>query len=350
LTGVSQVRVTQEELDQFWEEFNRYGLGVSGHFMVEAMAPGGTTAEHFVQFKPKWQRKKVLGVSYVKAQKFLEKADEVFQAREATLRFTKYVADRKRGDGMTPEEAQYEKKALIRYDFSAPGDQLLRSTIMPFWMFRKGTLMSFYHALLNNKALALMVFGLPQVGAFLWNNLFFPDEEDKLQNDKRSSKKYIARQFHLFTGLKSFTGSYDDAGNPIMADVLLFDQLPSDELMRMVGVMDMMEAARQYRMGMIGAGELAFRLPASLMTGPAMSLWEIFGGPLKTALEIPINLNLFYNVPIWRDRDPWPTATSAKHGSEREYAGRFVLFQDFANDSRHPTRDWNAYDLGGCER
>jgi hypothetical protein len=231
----------------------------------------------------------------------LAQADELFQVREATLRWTKYIADRERG--LSPEVAQYEQKVLIRYDWASPMDQLLRNSILPFWMWKKGLAISVWGAFRRNPAWALAFVTLPHLGAWLWNWLFFPDEEDRLQADKRGSKKYIARQTHFFTGTKWPTGKKDEFGKDIMADVLMFDQLPDDEVLRSLGILKFEDIARRWMRDEIDGTEALARTIFALPSAMGEEILEAVG-PVKMPAELHTNLNWFYRVPIYHDSDP----------------------------------------------
>jgi len=293
--GKKKRLLTNNELQKYWDE------GIEADtFQGQIWTEGLGISER--ELKTKFMKdsvkrrfgevKEAIGITSV-----LDKFDDVARLREAKLRFATYSY--LRGIKGLSKEAAHEEvgKTLINYNHFTPFEKKwFVNGFIPFYSFRKGnletTIQQFKEGNKRQRAFIIGTMLTSTLGVSLYNYLYAPDDEEKLQNDP--NKKYIADNFHLATPY------FDDNGNRIY----LYDQNWNDDISRIFNINGGIATARKVINNQLSVPEAIGEFGWNLTKGNFDDIIQNMTPLLSTPFEYATNRNFYYGFPIYKEDDP----------------------------------------------
>lgn len=283
-----------EQLDGVYKEAVEQGelfglLGTEAYAVSERMLKNTFTKEGIR--KRVGEVKEGMGLS-----KALDKFDQVSTAREAIPRFQLYAYLRL-VEGQTRAKAHAEVgKTLINYNEFTPFEKTWMSGFAyPFWSWRKGNIETTTRSLKEGTtAQRTRIIGSIAASSLLptiWNYWIDPGAEEKLQNDK--SKRYIADNLHINTGLK------DGNGNPIY----IYDQTWSDDITRFTNIQGLIDKGIKINADQLGVGQAILDYGLETVGTDVSDIIQEVNPNIKMPFEVVANKGFYYGYPIYKDGD-----------------------------------------------
>ncbi|MCL4419866.1 hypothetical protein M1146_07300, partial [Patescibacteria group bacterium] len=291
---VSKEKFSMEQLGGIYKEAVEQGelfglLGTEAYAVSERILKNTFTKEGIR--KRVGEVKEGMGLS-----KALDKFDQVSTAREAIPRFQLYTYLRL-VEGQTRAKAHAEVgKTLINYNEFTPFEKTWMSGFAyPFWSWRKGNIETTARSLKEGTtAQRTRIVGSIAASSLLptlWNYWTDPEAEEKLQNDK--SKRYIADNLHINTGLK------DGNGNPIY----IYDQTWSDDITRFINIQGLIDKGIKISADQLGIGQAILDYGLETVGTDVSDVIQEINPNIKMPFEVVANKGFYYGYPIYKEGD-----------------------------------------------
>jgi len=291
---VSKEKFSPEKLTEIYKEAVEQGelfglLGTEAYTVSERSLKNTFTKEGIR--KRVGEVKEGMGLT-----KALDKFDQVSTAREAIPRFQLYAYLRL-VEKQTRAKAHAEVgKTLINYNEFTPFEKTWMSGFAyPFWSWRKGNIETTARSLKEGTtAQRTRIVGSIAASSLLptlWNYWTDPEAEEKLQNDK--SKRYIADNLHINTGLK------DGNGNPIY----IYDQTWSDDITRFTNIQGLIDKGIKINADQLGVGQAILDYGLETVGTDVNDIVQEVNPNIKMPFEVVANKGFYYGYPIYKEGD-----------------------------------------------